>query len=405
MTLHESPLPITSIEADETERLKIGIQEMDRVLGGGIVRGSAVLIGGDPGIGKSTLLLQILHKLADKGHRVLYISGEESSKQIKLRGLRIGASSQHLFVLVEVSLENILGQIAAIKPDVVVVDSVQTVFSETLSSAPGSVSQVREASEKLIILSKKSGIPLFLIGHVTKEGSIAGPRVLEHMVDTVLYFEGDSGHAFRIIRSVKNRYGPTNEIGVFEMSEGGLAEVSNPSALFLSERPENSAGSIVVPSIEGTRPILVEVQSLVAETTFGIPRRTTIGVDHNRVSLLAAVLDKVCGFHFGNHDIFINVAGGVKLVEPAVDLGIISSMVSSFLNRIIESKTVVCGEVGLTGEVRGIGQVESRIKEAFRMGFARCIIPNGVAFDNLSKSNIDVIRIKNIRELTDHLFE
>ncbi|MBN2569131.1 MAG: DNA repair protein RadA, partial [Deltaproteobacteria bacterium] len=405
MKLHESPLPITSIEADETERLKIGIQEMDRVLGGGIVRGSAVLIGGDPGIGKSTLLLQILHKLADKGHRVLYISGEESSKQIKLRGLRIGASSQHLFVLVEVSLENILGQIAAIKPDVVVVDSVQAVFSETLSSAPGSVSQVREASEKLIILSKKSGIPLFLIGHVTKEGSIAGPRVLEHMVDTVLYFEGDSGHAFRIIRSVKNRYGPTNEIGVFEMSEGGLAEVSNPSALFLSERPENSAGSIVVPSIEGTRPILVEVQSLVAETTFGIPRRTTIGVDHNRVSLLAAVLDKVCGFHFGNHDIFINVAGGVKLVEPAVDLGIISSMVSSFLNRIIESKTVVCGEVGLTGEVRGIGQVESRIKEAFRMGFARCIIPNGVAFDNLSKSNIDVIRIKNIRELTDHLFE
>jgi len=405
MTFHESPLPISFIEADEKERLTIGIEEMDRVLGGGIVPGSAVLIGGDPGIGKSTLLLQVLHNLADGGHRVLYVSGEESLKQIKLRGTRIGASSQNLFVFVEVSLEKILGQIAAIKPEAVVVDSVQTVFSEALSSAAGSVSQVREASEKLIISSKKSGIPLFLIGHVTKEGSIAGPRVLEHMVDTVLYFEGDSGHAFRIIRSVKNRYGPTNEIGVFEMREGGLTEVSNPSALFLSERPENSAGSVVVPSMEGTRPILVEVQSLVAETTFGIPRRTTIGVDHNRISLLAAVLDKVCGFHLGNHDIFINVAGGVKVDEPAVDLGIISSMISSFLNRIIDSKTVVCGEVGLTGEVRGIGQVESRVKEASRMGFTRCIIPKSVAVDAVSKIDMDVIRIKNIGELADHLFE
>ncbi len=404
ITFRESPLPIDSIEADEKDRLIIGISEMDRVLGGGIVRGSAVLIGGDPGIGKSTLLLQILDKLAGKGSRVLYISGEESSKQIKLRGGRIGALSKNLFVLVEVSLENILGQIMEIKPEVVVVDSIQTVFSETLSSAPGSVSQVREASEKLIIFSKKSGIPVFLIGHVTKEGSIAGPKVLEHMVDTVLYFEGDSGHAFRIIRSVKNRYGPTNEIGVFEMSGQGLTEVSNPSALFLSERPENSAGSIVVPSMEGTRPILVEIQSLVNETTFGIPRRTTIGVDHNRVSLLAAVLDKVCGFHLGNHDIFINVAGGVKLNEPAIDLGIISAMISSFLNRTIVSGTVVCGEVGLTGEVRGVGQVESRVKEASRMGFTRCIMPKSIALDNLAKIKIDVVGIRNIRELTDHLF-
>lgn len=400
----ESPMPIDSIEADEKDRYITGISEMDRVLGGGIVRGSAILIGGDPGIGKSTLLLQLLDRLAGKGSRVLYISGEESSKQIKLRGLRIGAVSKNLFVLVEVSLENILGQIMEINPEVVVVDSIQTVFSEHLSSAPGSVSQVREASEKLILFSKKSGIPVFLIGHVTKEGSIAGPRVLEHMVDTVLYFEGDSGHAFRVIRSVKNRYGPTNEIGVFEMSGKGLIEVSNPSALFLSERPAHSSGSIVVPSMEGTRPILVEVQSLVNENTFGIPRRTTIGVDHNRVSLLAAVLDKVCGFHLGNHDIFINVAGGVKLTEPAVDLGIISSMISSFLNRTIDSGAVVCGEVGLTGEIRGIGQAESRVKEAYRMGFTRCIMPKGIALDNLSNIEIDVVGIRSIRELTDHLF-
>lgn len=404
LTFHEHPQPISSIRADETERLTTGIGEMDRVLGGGIVPGSAVLIGGDPGIGKSTLLLQVMQRLADSGHRVLYISGEESSKQIKLRGGRIGASSPNLLVLVEVSLENLLKQIGTIQPEAVVVDSVQTVSSAALSSAPGSVSQVREASEKLIISAKKSGIPLFLIGHVTKDGSIAGPRVLEHMVDTVLYFEGDSGHAFRIIRSVKNRFGPTNEIGVFEMREGGLTEVSNPSALFLSERPEDSAGSIVVPSMEGTRPILVEIQSLVSETAFGIPRRTTIGVDHNRVSLLAAVLDKVCGYHLGNHDIFINVAGGVKLDEPAVDLGIVSSMISSFLNRVIDSNTVVCGEVGLTGEIRGIGQIESRIKEAARMGFRRCIMPGSVALDTVSHMDMDMIRIRNIGELTEHLF-
>jgi DNA repair protein RadA/Sms len=400
----EKPLPIDSIEANEKDRRVIGITEMDRVLGGGIVRGSAILIGGDPGIGKSTLLLQVLDKLAVKGSRVLYISGEESSRQIKLRGMRIGTLSKTLLVLIEVSLENILGHMLEIKPEVVVIDSIQTVFAENLSSAPGSVSQVREASEKLILFSKKTGTSLFLIGHVTKEGSIAGPRVLEHMVDTVLYFEGDSGHAFRIIRGVKNRYGPTNEIGVFEMGETGLAEVSNPSALFLLERPHRSPGSVVVPSMEGTRPILVEVQSLVNETTFGIPRRTTIGVDHNRVSLLAAVLDKVCGFHLGNHDIFINVAGGVKLREPAVDLGILSAMVSSFLNRAIDPGTVVCGEVGLTGEIRGIGQMESRVKEAARMGFTRCIVPKSGALNSVSNKKIDIIGISNINELTDYLF-
>jgi len=287
---------------------------------------------------------------------------------------------------------------------VVVVDSIQTIYSSKLSSAPGSVGQVRESSGQLILLSKKTGIPIFLVGHVTKDGAIAGPKVLEHMVDAVLYFQGDSGHAFRIIRGVKNRYGPTNEIGVFEMRENGLSEVSNPSALFLSERPEGAAGSIVVPSMEGTRPILVEIQSLVSETSFGIPRRTTIGVDHNRVSLLVAVLDKICGLHIVNHDIFINVAGGVKLNEPAIDLGIVSSIVSGFLGRPIDAGTVVCGEVGLTGEVRGVGQMEARIKEAAKMGFDRCILPKAMVSDILPETDMALIRISNLKELVDHLF-
>jgi len=398
------PLPIDAIELDDKERIEIGIAEIDRVLGGGIVKGSSVLVGGDPGIGKSTLLLQISQNLARKGLKVLYISGEESARQIKLRGRRVGASSKNLLIYVEISLEAILRQIEEIKPEVVVVDSIQTIYSSKFSSAPGSVGQVRESSGRLILLSKKTGIPIFLIGHVTKDGAIAGPKVLEHMVDAVLYFQGDSGHAFRIIRGVKNRYGPTNEIGVFEMRENGLSEVSNPSALFLSERPEGAAGSIVVPSMEGTRPILVEIQSLVSETSFGMPRRTTIGVDHNRVSLLVAVLDKICGLHIVNHDIFINVAGGVKLNEPAIDLGIVSSIVSSFLGRPIDAGTVVCGEVGLTGEVRGVGQMEARIKEAAKMGFDRCILPKARVSDILPETDMALIRISNLKELVDHLF-
>jgi len=335
---------------------------MDRVLGGGIVNGSVTLVGGDPGIGKSTLLLHILHSLAENGLKILYVSGEESAKQIKLRGRRIGASSKNLIVLVEIDLDNIIRHIKEISPSVVVIDSIQTMYSSVLTSAPGSVGQVRESSGRLILMSKKTGIPIFLVGHVTKDGSIAGPKVLEHMVDTVLYFEGDSGHAYRIIRSIKNRFGPTNEIGVFEMRDVGLIEVTNPSAFFLTERPEGAAGSVVVPSIEGTRPILIEIQSLVSPTSFGMPRRTTIGVDHNRVSLLAAVMDKICGFRLGGHDIFINVAGGMKVDEPAVDLGIVASMASSFLDRPIDAGTVVFGEVGLTGEVRGISQMDMRIK-------------------------------------------
>ncbi|MDO8785702.1 MAG: DNA repair protein RadA [Syntrophales bacterium] len=399
----EPPLPIEAITADEKERIRTGIAEMDRVLGGGIVGGSAILVGGDPGIGKSTLLLQILQHLAEKDMKVLYVSGEESARQIKLRGSRVGALSKNLFVLIEIALENIVQHIRELSPHVVVIDSIQTVYSSALSSAPGSVGQVRETSARLIFLSKKTGIPIFLIGHVTKDGSIAGPKVLEHMVDTVLYFEGDGGHAYRIVRTIKNRYGPTNEIGVFEMRENGLQEVANPSAFFLAEKPEGAAGSVVVPSMEGTRPILIEIQSLVSPSNLGVPRRTTIGVDHNRVSLLVAVIDRICGLHLGNQDIFINVAGGVKVDEPAVDLGIVSSLISSFLDRPVDSGTVVFGEVGLTGEVRGISQMESRVKEAARMGFKRCILPRALSGD-MPEKKIKLFRIGTLRELIECLF-
>ena len=404
LQLSEMPQSIDAIAADEKDRVTTGIAELDRVLGGGIVGGSAVLVGGDPGIGKSTLLLQMLQRLAERGAKVLYISGEESAKQIKLRGRRIGAASPNLLILVEIDLESMARHIESIRPQAVVVDSIQTVYSATLSSAPGSVGQVREASERLILLSKKTGIPVFLVGHVTKDGSIAGPKVLEHMVDTVLYFEGDSGHAYRIIRGIKNRFGPTNEIGVFEMRDDGLQEVSNPSAFFLSERPKGSAGSVVVPSMEGTRPILVEIQSLASPTSFGMPRRTAIGVDHNRVSLLVAVLDKICGLHLSNHDIFINVAGGVRVDEPAIDLGIVSSMASSFLDRPVDAKTVVFGEVGLTGEVRGISQMDIRVREAARMGFTRCILPRTHARDVSAGSRVELLKIGSLKELLEHLF-
>lgn len=398
------PQSIDAIEGDEGERIQTGIAEMDRVLGGGIVDGSAILVGGDPGIGKSTLLLQVLEKLAEGGLKVLYVSGEESARQIKLRGRRLGAASVNLMVLIEVELDNILGRIQEIQPAVVVIDSIQTVYSPALTSAAGSVGQVREASGRLILFAKKTGIPIFLVGHVTKDGSIAGPKVLEHMVDTVLYFEGDSGHAYRVIRGIKNRFGPTHEIGVFEMRDNGLAEVANPSAFFLSERPDGAAGSVVVPSMEGTRPILIEIQALVSTTSFGMPRRTAIGVDHNRVSLLTAVLDKIGGIHLGNCDIFLNVAGGVKVEEPAIDMGIVSALASSFLNRPIAAGTVVFGEVGLTGEIRGISQTEIRIREAARMGFTRCILPRTLSREILPETGMELIPISSLRELTEHLF-
>lgn len=398
------PMPIDEIPAQEGERTLTGIAEIDRVLGGGIVAGSAVLIGGEPGIGKSTLMLQVMKNLAQNGRKVLYVSGEESASQIKLRANRIGAEARDLLVLVEVSLEKILEQIKKVEPAIVVIDSIQTVYSGDLMSAPGSVGQVREASSRLILSAKKNGIPVFLVGHVTKDGSIAGPKVLEHMVDTVLYFEGDSGHAYRIIRSIKNRFGPTNEIGVFEMQDRGLKEVANPSAFFLAERPQNAAGSVVVPSLEGTRPILVEIQALASVSNLGMPRRTAIGVDHNRVSLLVAVLDKICGLHLGGSDIFINVAGGVRVEEPAVDLGIVAAMASSFLDRPVDARTIVLGEVGLAGEVRAVSQVETRVKEAARLGFNRCIVPKSNMPSLAKMAKVEIFSINSLAELLENLF-
>ena len=398
------PLPIEEISADEGERMLTGIAEIDRVLGGGIVSGSAILIGGEPGIGKSTLMLQVMKNIASGGSKVLYVSGEESAHQIKLRSNRIDAAAKDLLVLVEVSLEKILDHVKKIDPAIVVIDSIQTMYSGDLMSAPGSVGQVREASSRLILSAKKNGIPVFLIGHVTKDGSIAGPKVLEHMVDTVLYFEGDAGHAYRIIRSIKNRFGPTNEIGVFEMQDKGLREVPNPSSFFLAERPQNAPGSVVVSSLEGTRPILVEIQALVSQSNLGMPRRTAIGVDHNRVSLLVAVLDRICGLHLGGSDIFINVAGGVRVEEPAVDLGVVAAMASSFLDRPVDPKTIIVGEVGLTGEVRAVSQMETRVKEASRLGFNRCILPktNMVSLNRTTKMEISAI--SSLKDLLENLF-
>lgn len=404
MKFDGKPLPIEDIPAQEGQRTVTGIAEIDRVLGGGIVSGSAILIGGEPGIGKSTLMLQVMKNLAENGHKVLYVSGEESAHQIKLRSTRIGATTKNLLLLVEVSLERILEQIKKVEPAIVVIDSIQTVYSGDLMSAPGSVGQVREASSRLILFSKKNGIPVFLVGHVTKDGSIAGPKVLEHMVDTVLYFEGDSGHAYRIIRSIKNRFGPTNEIGVFEMQDKGLKEVPNPSAFFLEQRPQNVPGSVVVPSLEGTRPILVEIQALVSATNLGMPRRTAIGVDHNRVSLLVAVLDKICGMHLGGSDIFINVAGGIRVEEPAVDLGVVAAMASSFLDRPVDSRTVILGEVGLTGEVRAVSQIEVRVKEAARLGFSRCVVPKTNAKQLTKIGKMEVCAISSLKELLENLF-
>jgi DNA repair protein RadA/Sms len=353
------------------------VAEFDRVLGGGLVKGSVVLVGGDPGIGKSTLLLQAIAALSQGGLTCLYVSGEESQRQIKMRGQRLGINSPKLQILSETSLERILEQVKKIQPAVLVIDSIQTIFTSSLPSAPGSVGQVRESSGILVTLAKKAGPSTFLVGHVTKDGSIAGPRVLEHMVDTVLYFEGERGHNFRILRAVKNRFGSTNEIGVFEMKEEGLREVTNPSEIFLSERPLQASGSVVVPSVEGTRPILVEIQSLVTPSFLAVPRRTTIGVDHNRVSLLAAILEKRLGVSLFNQDVFVNVAGGVQVSEPAVDLGIAVAVGSSCLDKPVDPYTILIGEVGLAGEIHTVAQAEARVREAGKLGFKRCILPQG----------------------------
>ena len=402
--MQTKPVPIDSIELEQDDRLLTGIGEFDRVLGGGLVPGTLVLIGGDPGIGKSTLMLEALHGIAREGRKVLYVSGEESIRQMRIRSQRLSAVSSDLLVVSENDLESILLMIESVQPDVIVIDSIQTMFSPDLTSAPGSVTQVRESTVRLMLMAKKTGVPIFLVGHVTKDGVIAGPRLLEHMVDTVLYFEGDSNHVFRILRAVKNRFGSTNEIGVFEMNENGLSEVANPSAAFLSERPANVPGSVVTASMEGTRPILVELQALVSSTSFGNPRRTILGIDHNRVALLVAVMEKKLGMHLMGHDIFINVAGGVKVDEPAIDMGIVSAVASSFLDRSIPKGTITFGEVGLTGEVRAIGHVETRIAEAKKMGFARCLVPQSNLKRMTKVKEIEIIGVKTISEAIEELF-
>jgi DNA repair protein RadA/Sms len=398
------PVPLNEIKGEGKERLTIGMGEFDRVLGGGIVHGSLVLVGGDPGIGKSTLLLQAMNQLAASGAKVLYVSGEESLQQTKMRANRLGVASAQLFVVSETSLEKILQDIQSLRPSAVVVDSIQTIYSSDLPSTPGSIGQVREASSRLLYLAKHLGIPIFLIGHVTKEGFIAGPKVLEHMVDTVLYIEGEANHAFRILRAVKNRFGSTNEIGVFEMKDSGLVEVANPSEYFLSERVQHASGSVVMPCIEGSRPILIELQALVVPTHFGAPRRTAQGVDASRVSLMAAVMEKRLGLQMLSHDIFINIAGGIKVEEPGVDLGIIASIASSFRDKLIDPETVVFGEVGLGGEVRGISQPEVRVKESNRLGFKRCLLPKQNQDKMKGIKGIELTGVRTIQEATKILF-
>ncbi len=369
------PVPMDAIAFEEEPRIQTGIGEFDRVLGGGIVPGTLVLIGGDPGIGKSTLMLQVLAMLSNAGKKTLYVSGEESIRQLKMRGKRLASETISMLVAAETDLDDILAMAEHEMPAAMVVDSIQTVYSPEIASTPGSVTQIREASMRLMTMAKKTGIPLFLVGHVTKGGAIAGPRIMEHMVDTVLYFEGDRSHVFRILRAVKNRFGSTNEIGVFEMKGQGLEQVPNPSAVFLSERPVNTPGSVVTASMEGTRPILVEIQGLASSSSFGTPRRTVLGLDPNRVALIAAVMEKRLGMNLSGLDIFMNVAGGVKVTEPAADLGIAIALASSFLDRPVPEGTTVLGEVGLTGEIRAVSHAEQRIKEAVKMGFTRCLVP------------------------------
>ena len=391
-------VPLSEVKTENEERVTTEIKELDRVLGGGIVSGSLVLVGGDPVIGKSTLLLQVFQKLAKKERKVLYISGEESLRQIKLRAQRMGEFNDHLLLLCETNLELIRNVIEKEKPDTVIIDSIQTMYSEEVGSAPGSVSQVREATNTLMQLAKGLGISIFIVGHVTKEGTVAGPRVLEHMVDTVLYFEGDRHASYRILRGVKNRFGSTNEIGVFEMRRDGLREVENPSEFMLNGRPENASGSVVACSMEGTRPILLEIQALVCESNFGMPRRTAAGTDYNRVNLLMAVLEKRIGYHLGNYDAYVNIAGGIKINEPAIDLGIVMAIVSSYKNRPFDERTIVFGEVGLSGEVRAVNMPEQRVAEAKKLGFETCIVPE-VSLDSVkSIHGIKIIGVKSINE-------
>jgi DNA repair protein RadA/Sms len=395
------PVLLQDVESTSEARRLTAIAELDRVLGGGVVHGSLVLIGGDPGIGKSTLLLMAVDRLS-KDRPALYVSGEESLKQTRMRAERLGVTGEQLHLFAETDLDKVLTQAEKLAPGSLVIDSIQTMFLPELGSAPGSVSQVRECAGRLMAYAKKTGVPTFLVGHVTKEGSIAGPRVLEHMVDTVLYFEGERGHPFRILRAHKNRFGSTNEIGVFEMKGAGLVEVPDPSALFLQERPKGASGSVVTSTLNGTRPILVEVQALVAPTGYGTARRTAIGVDSNRVALLAAVLEKKQDVQLLGCDIFVNVAGGMTLTEPASDLAVCAALVSSLQNRPIDAQTLILGEVGLAGEVRAVAQVEPRLAEAAKMGFKRVVLPKGSA-RRLEAKRLEVMGVETLGEALDLL--
>lgn len=395
------PSNLSEVNIQEETRMQTHMAELDRVLGGGIVPGSLTLVGGDPGIGKSTLLLQVCRHMASDGRKVLYISGEESLRQIKIRANRLGQFSDSLLLLCETSLEVVEDTIRSVMPDITIIDSIQTMYHEDISSAPGSVSQVRESTNVLLQLAKRLNISIFIVGHVTKEGTVAGPRVLEHMVDTVLYFEGDRHASYRILRGVKNRFGSTNEIGVFEMKEEGLIEVKNPSEFMLSGRPEGASGSIVSCSMEGTRPILIEIQALVCHSNFGIPRRQAIGTDFNRVNLLMAVLEKRLGVQMSDCDAYVNLAGGMRIVEPAIDLGIAMAIVSSFKNRGIDDKMIAFGEIGLSGEVRGVSMVEQRVSEAAKLGFTTCVLPEVNRSQLRPVEGMKVIGVKTVRDAID----
>ncbi len=393
---------LSLVTSNEEERMETGIGELDRVLGGGIVKGSLVLVGGDPGIGKSTLLLQMCLCLAGKGVNVLYVSGEESPGQIKMRADRLDKPEKDIKLLSETNLDNVENVIENDKPDIIIIDSIQTMFREDIPSAPGSISQVREVTSTLMKIGKGMGITIFIIGHVTKEGVVAGPRVLEHMVDTVLYFEGENQVSYRILRAVKNRFGSTNEIGVFEMNYAGLKEVKNPSEYMLNGKPEGEAGSVVTCTIEGTRPIMVEAQALVCRTNFNLPRRTAAGTDFNRLNLLMAVLERRIGMALSGYDAYVNVAGGMKVNEPALDLAIIAAIVSSYKNHAIENETVVFGEVGLTGEIRAVSQASQRVNEAAKMGYKRVILPKA-NLKSISRDDICLAGVGTIKEMIDIL--
>ena len=397
------PVRLSEIQTDESQRISSGMEELDRVLGGGIVAGSLMLVGGDPGIGKSTLLLQVCHNLTGTGHKVLYVSGEESVQQIKLRAKRIGDFKDDLMLLCETNLELIRSVIEKTRPEIVVIDSIQTMYHEAVSAAPGSVSQVREATNVLMQIAKGMGISIFLVGHVTKEGVVAGPRVLEHMVDTVLYFEGDRYASYRILRGVKNRFGSTNEIGVFEMRQSGLREVTNPSEYMLDGKPENASGSIVACSMEGSRPILIEIQALVCHTNLPMPRRTTAGTDFNRVNLLLAVLEKRAGMQMSACDVYVNIAGGIRMTEPAIDLGLILALVSSYKDIAIDEKTIAFGEVGLSGEIRSVNMAQQRVQEAKKLGFETVLMPQ-VSMKALQKvEGIQIIGLETVRDAVQYL--